>query len=386
MTESIPLRTGTLTVEMQHETVPLAALCGFGARNNPKRGFLFVSKVLGKHWPSRPDAMLDAYHRLAQQLPDDLDGAVFIGMAETATGLGHGVFEAHRAISGVQHTAFVQTTRYVLTGAESIEFEEPHSHAAQQILYVPEDAGARDALQRCTTLVLVDDEISTGTTLCNLVEAARRHNAHIRRIVLVCLTDFSEGQALSRIAALAGIDEVRSVSLASGRFDFTPDPGYTPTVAAPAYNQVGCRRHLITPYSARLGTTEPLLLDAALFARCHALAGPNTLVVGTGEFMHAALCIARALEQHGITAYVQSTTRSPVLIDQDIRRATEVPDLYGEGISNFLYNFDRSAYDTVLVVHETPRTADAWQLCACLDAYSVCLADHTVTHHTEMSP
>jgi len=29
---------------------PLTDLCGFGARRNPKRGFVLVSKVLGKHW------------------------------------------------------------------------------------------------------------------------------------------------------------------------------------------------------------------------------------------------------------------------------------------------------------------------------------------------
>ena len=385
MRQSVSLRTGTLTVSMDPSGIPMDELCGFGSRNNPKRGFLFVSRVLGKHLPALASAMLDVHRKLAEKLPHDLAEAVFIGMAETATGLGQGVFEAHHELSAFSKNAYIQTTRYVLDGAVPIKFEEPHSHAVQQFVYMPEDLAARAQLERCHTLILVDDEISTGTTLCNLAAACSAINPGIQRVVVVCLTDFSGGRAADRIRALPGIQEVQIISLASGHFEFSADSQFQHKPAEASPNAVGCRRHLITPYSARLGTTAEITLPPTLVAQCVEASGPRTLVVGTGEFMHAAFCVARALEDFDMVAHVQSTTRSPILLDHDIRSAVVLPDLYGEGVPNFLYNFAREDYDVVLVVHETPRCSDSDGLCRTLAAHSVCLMDHTVTRYHEFA-
>src|SRR3546814_5665769 len=45
------LPTGTLELTTE-ENVDLDAFCDFAARANPKRGFLIVSKVLGRHLPA----------------------------------------------------------------------------------------------------------------------------------------------------------------------------------------------------------------------------------------------------------------------------------------------------------------------------------------------
>ena len=301
MKQAISLRTGTLTVTMDPLSAPIEDLCGFGSRSNPKRGFLFVSKVLGKHIPVRASIMLSSHHNLVRQLPQKLGGAVFIGMAETATGLGQGVFEAYRSFTGSHDTAYIQTTRYVMDGAEPIEFDEPHSHAVRQFLYVPEDRPTRTQLEHCHTLVLVDDEISTGTTLCNLVTACRTFNSGINRVVLVCLTDFSQGGAADRVRAIPGIGEVTTVALVSGQFEFSADAQFQHEPAQTSASAVGCRRHLMTPYSARLGTTAEITLPPGLIARCLEVCGPRTLIVGTGEFMHPAFCLAHALEEAGRT-------------------------------------------------------------------------------------
>ena len=47
----IELPNGILHVTAQPDAVDIDELCGFAARINPKRGFLFVSKVLGRHIP-----------------------------------------------------------------------------------------------------------------------------------------------------------------------------------------------------------------------------------------------------------------------------------------------------------------------------------------------
>ena len=44
--QKIELKNGTLTI---HNDKKLFDLCDFGSRINNKRGFLFVSKVMGKH-------------------------------------------------------------------------------------------------------------------------------------------------------------------------------------------------------------------------------------------------------------------------------------------------------------------------------------------------
>src|SRR3546814_5484099 len=81
--------------DLEH-AAELDAFCDFAARANPKRGFLIVSKVLGRHLPASPNAIRGAMDELGQKLPADLPGPiVFLGMAETATALGQGVFAAY---------------------------------------------------------------------------------------------------------------------------------------------------------------------------------------------------------------------------------------------------------------------------------------------------
>ena len=42
---------GTLHLDIDHADLPPDDLFALGARDNPRRAFLFVSKVLGKHIP-----------------------------------------------------------------------------------------------------------------------------------------------------------------------------------------------------------------------------------------------------------------------------------------------------------------------------------------------
>ena len=81
--------------------------------------------------------------------------------------------------------------------------------------------------------------------------------------------------------------------------------------------------------------------------------GP-TLALGTGEFMHAAFVLARALAARGVETVVQATTRSPIRVWGEVRHALTVPDPYGEGIANYLYNVRPGQYGRVLICHEVP--------------------------------
>jgi hypothetical protein len=349
-------------------------LCGFAARHNPRRGFLFVSKVLGKHWPSAPAEMAAAHDALAARLPAPAGArpVLFIGMAETATGLGQGVFEAYLARHGEGSAVYVQTTRYPLSDARILSFEERHSHAQSLRLHWPERAELREAFEHASALVLVDDELSTGQTFLSLMAAYRGVNPGLQRVCLVSLTDFMGEEARARWLGLGC--EVDFVSLLTGSFDFEADPGFRAEPAPAAQAEVGCRRGHVGPHSARLGTARALRLPAAALdtARAALPAGAPVLVLGTGEFMHPAFCLARSLAEDGRAVRVQSTTRSPILLGADIRHRLDLQDPYGEGIPNYLYNVDPAA-QPILLCCETPPSPALADTLARLGARAVVL-------------
>lgn len=135
---------------------------GFAARISSKRKFLLVSKVLGKHYPVAPYLMAWSYRALARAVVNRglVGTSLWLGMAETATGLGYGVFAAAYA-EGVRQSLFMQTSRYQMEGVARLEFQEAHSHATDFFLYYPDTPERQQQFLHANTLVLMDDEIST---------------------------------------------------------------------------------------------------------------------------------------------------------------------------------------------------------------------------------
>jgi len=354
-TRHIQLDTGRLSVRVRESAFALDELCGFAARNNRKRGFLFLSKVLGKHWPARPSQMRRIHRHLAAQLAPAIGPRAFIAMAETATGLGQGVFEA--ALEQDPHTPglFVHSTRYRVEGRRFLEFLEPHCHAPDQTLYLPLRPEHLDTFAQARELILIDDEISTGTTLCNLVEAYRSFNPAIERVQFVCITDFSGADSAERFSERLGLP-VSCRSALHADFDFQPGPPLSAEIPPTA---VGANRRepgQIADTLGRFGIDRALQVPAEVLSQTTEGLEPGApiLVLGTGEFMHAAFRIGLELEAHGFAVSVQATTRSPILVGADVQRCLIFGDNYGEGIANYLYNVDPADYARILVCHETP--------------------------------
>ena len=353
-TERLP--TGLLEVDLHKGAEELDALLGFAARANAKRGFLFLSKVLGKHWPVRPSTMLDVHARLAAGVPAGEGAVLFIAMAETAVGLGQGVFEAWLRANPGREALFLHTTRYRVGNGPIIEFEEAHSHAPRQFLHMPAGRHEQDLLLQAKTIVLVDDEASTGNTFVNLAQACRRLNPAIERVHLAVITNFMGQAATSALAARFGMPASMG-ALVEGEYRF--ESSNVPVDAAPAQRfDAQAERGASTAFG-RLGLARPLRAPAALARRlAHGVAsGDKVLVLGTGEFMHASTLLGAALEAQGLDVVVQSTTRSPILTWGAVGHALSFPDNYGEGIANFLYNVAPGQYTHVLVCHETPPNA-----------------------------
>ncbi len=350
--------TGRLTLEVERSRLPVEQLIGFAARANAKRGFLFLSKVLGKHWPAAPRAMQAVHDELAAQIPSDLpQPVVFIAMAETAVGLGQGVFEAWLRRHPEAQALFLHSSRYRVGELPYFEFEEAHSHAPRQFLHLsaPTDA----LLKRAGSLVLVDDEASTGNTFVNLARACRQRYPGIARLHLALITDFMGRATAAELAARFGMPVSLGAAL-SGRYHFTPDANANAAAhAAPAQLFEANAERGASDAFGRTGLQRALAAPRDLAARLAPHIGPaqSVLVLGTGEFMHPPFLLARELEALGKRVVLQSTTRSPILRWGDVGHILRCPDNYGEGIANYLYNVAPGQYEHVFICHETPANS-----------------------------
>lgn len=347
---SASLTRGLLHVDVAEFSVSPESLFGFAERRNPKRAFLFVSRILGKHIPVKPSVMQTSYQSLAAKIPTGLPGPVLvIGMAETAVGLGAGV---HRAYSATRpDSMYIVSTRHPVTTEIFARFEEEHSHASAHLIHTPADPDMRQMLLSARSLVLVDDEASTGNTFINLYRALVDAGlTHVERVVTCVLTDWSAGAVTNSIGATAA-----QVSLISGAYQFIEDPD-APLPTMPETGTVAVGEFPINPLNdwGRLGVR---CVADTLAPDIQAVPGERIIVVGTGEFLWKPFLLAERLERAGAQVYFSSTTRSPIAVGHSIHHALSFSDNYGLGIVNFLYNVAPGQFDRVLICSETAAIA-----------------------------
>ncbi len=349
-TARIELSTGTVEVVAKGRW-RLDELCGFAARNNSRRGFLVVSKVLGRHVPTRPSVMRRTFGDLAAMLDPDLPGPVlFVGMAETATCLGQGVHEEYLRATGRDDLVTMHSTRQIVPGDVMLRFVEPHSHASDHLLYMPTDPRVWEAVTTARTVVLVDDEASTGTTFVNLAGALIRCVPTIERIETVVLADWTRDRSyLDRMPVRANAS-----SLLYGSLTWTPRSGdLARETVSPPRGAMGRmdRQHNY----GRMGRIDVACEADQLVERVDRPTPSRYLVLGSGEFTYPPFRVAEALERRGHDVVVQSTTRSPVHVGGAIGSAIEFSDNYGTGVRNYLYNQVKESGRIVVACHETPE-------------------------------
>jgi hypothetical protein len=357
---SIKLGTGTLELDLEPGMIPLKRLLGFAARVSSKRKFLLVSKVLGKHYPVSPKVMSWSYRALARAtLKRGVDaGSVWIGMAETATGLGYGVFES-ACNEGAEQALFIQTTRYHLDGIARLEFEEAHSHATDFFLYYPEQQKTRAQFLSATTLVLIDDEISTGKTFLRLIKAYQLVNPSLKKVCIVSLVNFAHPDDRAELEEQSSVD-VEWVCFRQGvlRFEDSQNKSID-NISINVSGNGDCKKTLLS-WPGRLGLDSPISLENDVVEQLYDNGISrddkvrSILVLGTGECNAPAYLLGRELESQGFKVKVQSTTRSPIHQGNDIKRVCQFEDNYDDGIPNFIYNLNPDDYRDIIICHETP--------------------------------
>ena len=318
-------------------------LLGFAERINPKRAFLFVSKVLGRHIPVSPHIMRHAFTDLAKLVPDDLPEPVLvIGMAETAVGLGAGV---HQVLQQCYPEAiYVTTTRHPVHGAPLLaRFLEEHSHAQDQLLYGSPDAELQQQILNSKSIVLVDDEASTGKTFVNLIHALQQAGLNqISHVVTATLADWSSGIHIADL-------NCQSVALMTGKWQWR-DAEHPIQINMPKVDTVafGAFATLAEPTWGRLP-----IQDSGAHIRLAVQPDERILVLGSGEYVWSSFLLAEYLQQQGADVKFSAITRSPIAVGHAIQSALAFSDNYGLGIQNFVYNINPQDYDRVLITVET---------------------------------
>ncbi|CAM3262438.1 MULTISPECIES: phosphoribosyltransferase domain-containing protein [Yersinia] len=342
------LSCGTLSVTPTGGITTFDDLFEIAERRNPKRAFLFVSKVLGRHIPVSPTVMRSVYRQLGEQIPSLTTGPVlFIGMAETAVGLGAGVFDEIR--HRVAEPVYLTSTRHPVEGELLCEFKENHSHATDHLIYLPQDAELRRRVLQAKTVVLIDDEATTGNTFINLLAALRETAGlhHIQQVIAVTLTDWS-GSSIAERCPLP----VQTVSLAQGNWHWEKNPD-APVPIMPSVNITASGNVPITGKQSwgRIGMNEP---ENDLGLSIQTTEGEKLLVLGSSEFVWEPFLLAERLEKQGAEVKYSSTTRSPIATSFAIESAIAFTDNYGLGIPNFVYNVAHQRFDRILLCIETP--------------------------------
>lgn len=383
-----------------------------GARKNPKRNFLFVSKLIGKHISVPPLLPLVSGGLLCDQFLKEVEGespmessllakalhspellkqayeeinahsislskpTLFIGFAETATGLGHAVFSP---IS--DNASFIHTTREDITDLESsFNFEEEHSHATSHMCYgmKPEFF---DGFER---IVLVDDEITTGNTALNLVRSLNQHFPN-KEYVVVSLLDWRQQEDLDRHVQTEkelGVS-IKVVRLIAGSVSYTNKPVaieevyHRPieqesidivTVGIPVQSEhsyswtvktsLGEKTKNYHRFTGRFGLDasekEEVRMEVSRIASL--LRGSKeyekTLMLGTGEYMFLPFAIASEV---GDTVY-HSTTRSPIYTSEmpgyPVRNVFPYLNPDDPSVMNYVYNVEPHQYDEVFMFFE----------------------------------
>ena len=292
--------------------------------------------------------MRAVYRQLAEQFPPLSDGPVlFIGMAETAVGLGAGVFDEVR--QRVSEPVYLTSTRHPQQADLLCEFKENHSHATDHLIYLPDDAQLRQRVLNARTLVMIDDEATTGNTFINLLDALRNDGGlkQIEQVIAVTLTDWS-GDALPACCPVP----VRSVSLVQGDWHWQQDPDAAlPPMPAVALNDAATVPITGKQSWGRLGMAAPA---GDLGRAIQAQPGEKILVLGSSEFVWEPFLLAERLAAQGAEVKYSSTTRSPIATGFAIESAIAFGDNYGLGIANFVYNVAHQHFDRILLCIETP--------------------------------
>jgi hypothetical protein len=207
-------------------------------------------------------------------------------------------------------------------------------------------AAVEPVLAAARSLVIIDDECSTGATFVEAAEALVGALPGIERVACASLTDWSNRDFLARMPRPAA-----AASLIAGTLAWTPGPAQAAATLAPAAN-----RHGTAPATGMRSRSGLITPEAATRPRVTAHPGERILVLGDGEHAYEALLIAEEIAAQGGVPAVQSITRTPALIGHAMQSVTTLEDAYGSGATCHVYNLLAHQPSRIVIAAEIAGT------------------------------
>lgn len=345
-------------------------------KNNKKRNFLFVSKLLAKHIPIPPQKLFDSCTTLCSEYArkkglnkdesnrfECKQSTLVIGFAETATAMGHSVFDCFNG-----ECYYVHTTREKISDFEfAFEFIEEHCHAPEQLFFLEHEEWIANSKE----IIIVDDEVTTGKTIRNMIKQIEGHYPGKSYSIITFLDwrNDENKQAYKKFTQKKGID-IQFFSLAKGEISQIDIKDNTLNGAlnnfAVDYNAEdnGWNFHYCHMDSKiKTGATNGInviqrgqLQEAAKKIAqqiSSELKFSKRSIIGCGEFMYFPMCIANELAGEN---YCNATTRSPIIANNDaqygVKSAFEFAAPTDPERTEYLYNINTLNCEEVILILE----------------------------------
>lgn len=261
-----------------------------------------------------------------------------------------------------------------------MDFQEEHSHATEQRLYC--SSPYREQLLNAEVIIFVEDEVTTGKTIWNFVQALRKAEVISEQVRFAIaslvngltddlLQDFYPARHLLPLSdprllpcpswdPLSSFAGCRAVATAEPPADFTP-----------ALWEIGGKLESRSGVENLAYHQAALALGAELLERLAQNYGQlsgRILVLGSEEFMYPAILAADQLQKcwPDSEVVVHATTRSPIKISREagypIDNGCQLTSLYAAGRQTFVY--DLRPYDWAIWLTDADdlQLKGAWEL------------------------
>lgn len=326
--------------------------------NNMIRPYLYVNPLQGKHIPTKPEDAMGMCHALAEIVnaayPDEK--LYVIGFAETATGIASAVSHYLKKAEYYQNT-----TREYREDEEYLFFTESHSHATDQTLRA---AGVEECIRKVDRIVFIDDEVTTGSTICKLIYVLKnKYGIPGLKCSIVSILN-SVPQERMELLRKSGIDflylselpfEYKKDSIMDVEYDKNRDTTIdSDCIEAVSeiefFSDINARNVMRFKIYDDENKRFAEFVENALSTNKYR----DVLILGTEEFMYPAFCLGQLLVKNGRAEEVRihATTRSPIIAsgkeNYPLFSRYCMKSLYDDSRATYVYNLRK--YEKVIIV------------------------------------
>lgn len=335
--------------------------------HNTKRKYLLVNPLQGKHLPVDPRKSLSMMNTFGKILASKYPTAkLIIGFAETATAIGAAI------AANFDNAVYITTTREEVVSDSIVSFKEEHSHAVDQILVTD---NFNEYLANTDTVILIDDELSTGKTICNIVDILKKNFPELNNKTIVAASIINRMSAENivnmekagiKFESLVKIENTDYTSMVDSWDIADPSRPESISIDKTRYTVIDKRGAIpdvryginANEYNAIVTHENAKTIDTMddVSGGVHG----KVLVIGTEEFMYPAIKLAQQLaDSKNLEVYTQSTTRSPIGVisgkicpmSYPIYKGNRIFSFYDMNRKTYIYDFE--SYDSVIVVTDS---------------------------------